>query len=317
VSRILIIGGAGFLGSNLTESLLKDGHEITILDQTKSGRLFSSSPVGSLTCLIGNTADRELIRNAVDGQEFVCHLASSTIPSTSNDDPKFDIASNLTAAIEILDACRDFGIKKTIFLSSGGTVYGNTSVPLISENHPTNPVSSYGIVKLAIEKYLHLYNHLYGSPFVALRLSNPYGKFQSSKGTQGAISVFLDRASKNIPIDVWGNGEIVRDYIHVSDVVTGIQACMSQECESGIYNLGGGVGYSLNDIVREIGSVLGKNPLVNFHAGRPSDVERNVLDVTKLKKALSWQPTIDLKTGIIMTYQYNIMNNEDTTVFSS
>lgn len=159
----------------------------------------------------GDLGNHGLIREALEGIDVVFHLASTTLPKTSNDDPGYDVRSNVVDTIQLLEACVDAGVRKVIFASSGGTVYGVPERLPIKEDHPTNPISSYGIVKLTIEKYLGLFHYLYGLDYAALRISNPYGPYQDPAGQQGAISVFLHRILSGQPIAIWGDGEIVRE----------------------------------------------------------------------------------------------------------
>ncbi len=232
------------------------------------------------------------------------HLISTTLPKTSNEDPAYDIESNLVGTIRILDVCRNNSVKKMIFLSSGGTVYGPPDTIPIAESHPNRPTSSYGITKLAIEKYLSLYKHLYGLKYTAFRLANPYGRYQRPIGAQGAVAVFLGRALRGEPIEIWGDGNIIRDYVYIEDVVTALVSAIDYTGETDVFNLGSGLGTSLNELVDAISEVVLRPVKVVYKPARSLDVPASVLDISLISSVLGWTPQVDLLEGLRHTKDF-------------
>jgi len=195
-------------------------------------------------------------------------------------------------------------VPKIIFISSGGTVYGDPVYTPIDENHPTNPTVSYGIVKLAIEKYLLLYKNLYGISATILRVSNPFGERQRIETAQGAVGVFISRALKNQPIDIWGDGEVVRDYVYVSDVAEAFAKALAYTGTQSIFNISSGCGTSLNQLINKIEQVIGHKVVKNYLPFRPFDAPISVLDNSLAQKELAWSPTISIDVGIVKTINW-------------
>jgi UDP-glucose 4-epimerase len=295
----LILGGNGFIGSHLLDKLLYEGHSVRIFD--KYEELYRPSNV-KVDYHYGDFGNRGLLADALTDIDIVFHLINTTLPKTSNDDPAFDVQSNVIETLCMLEQCVAKKIKKIIFTSSGGTIYGMTERLPISEDCPTNPECSYGITKLTIEKYLALYNHLYGLDYTIVRPSNPYGNRQNPSGIQGAISVFLGRVAQNRPIEIWGDGEIIRDYVFVDDLVNGIYSAAVKRTPSRIFNLGSGEGRSLNDIIRIISKVADCEVNIDYKAKRTFDVAKIWLDINRAKEQLDWKPYTPLEKGIEQTF---------------
>ena len=306
---MLILGGNGFIGSHLSDKLRADGHVVSVFDrQLEAFR----KPCQDVTYYQGDFGNRGLLQEALKGTEIVFHLINTTLPKTSNDDCVFDIQSNVIETIFLLEKCLENNVKKIIFVSSGGTIYGKPTKLPVSENCPTDPECSYGISKLTIEKYLALFNHLHGLDYTIVRPSNPYGERQNPSGIQGAISVFLGKVARNEPIQIWGDGEVVRDYIYISDLIEGIYRAATVTTASRVFNLGNGVGYSLNTIVETIQKVLCRSIKINYAEKRLFDIPEIYLDITKAKTELLWTPTITLNEGIERTWRFNngLVNND-------
>lgn len=308
--KSLVLGGGGFIGSHLVGRLLEEGHEVRIYD--RSPNRFLGTPQGA-EYVEGDLGNHGLIRDALEGIEVVFHLVSTTLPKTSNDDPGYDVRSNLVDTIQLLESCVEAGVRKVVFTSSGGTVYGPPRTVPIPEDHPTDPISSYGIVKLAIEKYLGLFHHLHGLDYAALRVSNPYGPYQNPAGQQGAISVFLNRIRTGQPITIWGDGTVVRDYLYISDLVEALMLAATTDTESKLFNVGHGEGASLNELLELIDGVVDVAPEVEYLPARSLDVPASVLDVSRAENELEWRPSIDLAEGIARTWGW-IQSLPETTV---
>lgn len=302
--KALIIGGNGFIGTNLADALLRSGHKVSSFDLYPS-RYREANP--RINYIYGDFANHGEVREAVRGKDWIFHLAYTTLPATSNEDPSYDVRSNIIDTLQLMDACKDTHVQKLVFISSGGTVYGVPQSLPIHEDHTTEPICSYGITKLTIEKYLHLYRHLYNLDYVVTRLANPYGEFQNPQAKQGAITVFLGNVLANKPINIWGDGEVIRDYIYISDaaeaLVKAAEYCPDEK-QPRIFNIGSGAGQSLNQIVRAIKAAVGKEIEVVHHPARSADVPANVLDIDRAKKCLGWQPEINLENGIRKTWDW-------------
>lgn len=299
--NFLVIGGLGFIGKATVRILAANGHKVRVFDRRipekeEACSLFNN--LSNIEFIAGDFINKKHLHDALEGCDVCIHLATTTLPATSNDDKIFDAQTNLVGTILLLEILRELNINKMVFLSSGGTVYGNPLYTPIDENHPTNPATSYGIIKLSIEKYCTLFNLLYGMKNVVIRLSNPYGLEQSGNGIQGVISVFLKKALSDEPIDIWGDGSVVRDYIYIEDVAKAILSASIYEGNETVFNIGSGVGTSINDIVAYLKEGLDKPLSVNYNEARCFDAKINILDIQKAKSELNWSPSIDVKTGL-------------------
>ena len=299
--RNLIVGGSGFMGGHLVDRLLGEGHSVRIYDRSPSK--FRDAP-RSAEYIEGELGNHGLIREAVEGMEVVYHFVSTTLPKTSNDDPLYDVRSNLVDTLQLLESCVEAGVRKVVFASSGGTVYGPPETLPVNEDHPTNPISSYGIVKLTIEKYLRLFHHLHGLDYTVLRISNPYGPYQNLASQQGAVGVFLHRIRTGQPITIWGDGSVVRDYLYVSDLVDALEMAARVETQVRLFNIGSGQGTSLNELIDLMAAVVHEQPAVEYLPSRRLDVPASVLDITRADTQLGWRPKTDLMEGISRTWDW-------------
>ena len=307
--KCVVIGGGGFIGSHLCEALLANGHEVRVFDRPEARFLVEVKRAGA-SIYIGNFLNQADIQKVLLNSEVVYHLMSATVPQTSNDNPILDVEENILGTLRLLDAVREAQIKKFVFASSGGTVYGIPKEIPIKEIHPTDPTSSYGITKLTIEKYLYLHSILYGLNYCVLRISNAYGERQPVTGTQGVIGAFLDKALHNSEITVWGDGSIMRDYIYIDDVVSAFIKAGAYEGEPRVFNIGAGQGHSLNDIINIIEQVIQCSLVINNIPGRIFDIPVNVLDISRAKKDLHWQPTVGIMEGISRTFEWMAKEQE-------
>jgi len=302
--KAVVIGGNGFIGTHLSEFLVRDGVKVRVFDRYPSQ---FSQPKKEVEYVIGDLGNHGALAEIVADVDWVFHLAYTTLPKTSNDDPVYDIRSNLIDTVQLLQSCKEANVKKVIFVSSGGTIYGVPQTVPILETHPTDPICSYGITKLAIEKYLQLYFHLHGLDYAVARISNPYGEGQNPNAKQGAIGVFLGRVARSEAIEIWGNGEVVRDYLHIDDAAEALIKAAQYKAaadEPRIFNVGSGVGHSLNEIIGEIKKVVDREVIVQYKPARSLDVQANVLDNKLAQSCLNWTPTIDLNTGISRAWSW-------------
>jgi UDP-glucose 4-epimerase len=297
--RVLVLGGSGFLGSHIVDKFLAEKHDVTVYDLYPERFRRSPRGIKFFTGDFGNVgALSELIAT---GFGAVIHCVSTTTPKSSNESPEFDIQSNVIGTLNLLDICVRHKIGKLVFLSSGGTIYGDIGdLELVDESHAVRPMCSYGVSKLSIEHYLDVYRHLRGLDYVALRLSNPYGERQSPLRALGALTVFLHRTLKRQNVEVWGDGGVTRDFIYVGDVANAVYLATVNPI-SGVFNVGTGIGLSLREILAKIAEVVGREPTVTWLASRSFDVPRIVLDATKLKSATNWNCVTSLQDGVAMT----------------
>ena len=302
LNKILIFGGFGFIGTNLTEELLKRGNYEIIIFEAKNVIIQNLEILKDVKVYHGdfhNEKDYEIIfkENEID---VVIHLISTTIPSVSNENIIYDIDSNLVNTIKLLNIMKKYQINNIVYPSSGGTIYG-----ILSKEHresdSTTPICSYGIIKLAIEKYLYLFNYLYGINYLILRLSNPYGEYHKNP-KQGLINVMLEKILNGKIIEIWGDGSIQRDFIYIKDIVRIVVDLIEKNIQNEIINIGSGRGYSINEIITIIREYIGDFPL-KYVKERKVDVPYLVLNIDKLKKLLNTD-LIGIEKGIEKTFEW-------------
>jgi UDP-glucose 4-epimerase len=300
--RVLVTGGNGFIGSHLVDQLIKRDWDVTVFDLNE--RRYDPLPSGA-HFIRGDLNQAYLVREAVSGVDVVFHLTWTTIHEVANQDPAGDVTANLIPTIHLLEACRSAGVRRVIFTSSGGTVYGPAQVWPIPESHPLNPVNSYGVTKLATEKYLYMFRHLYGLDYAIFRPSVPYGARQNPLARQGAVAVFLYRVARGLPVTIWGDGSVTRDYFYVSDLGEALIAGAENELrEQRIFNIGGEEEVSLIELLRRVEEVVGKRAHVKYAPARGFDAPRIVLDTRLARQELGWKPTVSLTTGLVQTWKW-------------
>jgi UDP-glucose 4-epimerase len=297
-SRSLIIGGSGFLGSHLCEELVSTGHPVTVVSPP-GVPLQNLATVLDQVRLIHATLDElPAIEAAWEDVDTVYHLACTTRPKSSNDDPAADIQDNLVGAVRMLDRCVQSRVRRVIFPSSGGTVYGHPRQVPIPEDHPTQPLCSYGIHKLAIEKYLQLYHHLHGLDYRVARIANAYGERQAVQGDQGLVAAVIERLIVNRPVTVWGDGTAVRDYLHARDIAAALRCLARVSSEDRVFNVGSGTGLTVLEVITAVERALGRSARIEWLPARALDAGSNVLDITRITRTTGWQPRIGIGGGI-------------------
>jgi UDP-glucose 4-epimerase len=297
--RCLVLGGRGFIGSHLIDALLDLGCIVRCFDRPhvlQLGESHLSNPAFEL--FEGDLTSETDVAEAVDGCDICYHLVSTTLPKSSNADPVFDIESNVLGTVRLLTHAVKSGLKKVIFVSSGGTVYGVPKQVPILETHSNDPICSYGITKLAIEKYLGLFHQLHGLDYTVLRLANPFGERQRTHASQGAVAVFLGKVLRGEPVEIWGDGSVVRDYIHIADVVDALLLSSEKTSHARVFNIGGGRGHSLNELLDAIEKATGCIANRIYLPGRTFDVPISVLCIERAKQSLGWTPQIDFEHGL-------------------
>jgi UDP-glucose 4-epimerase len=300
LKRCLVLGGRGFIGSHLVDALLARGYPVRCFDRPHIAPLSDahlSNP--NFELYEGDLVSEADLVEALNGCDICYHLVSTTLPKSSNADPVFDVESNLLGTVRLLTHAVRYGVKKVIFVSSGGTVYGIPAQTPIPESHPTDPICSYGITKLAIEKYLGLFKQLHGLDCTVLRISNPFGERQRTHSSQGAVAVFLGKVLRGEPVEIWGDGSVVRDYIYISDVIDALLAALDRTVTENIFNIGSGRGHSLNDVIDTIEKVTGHSAVRRYTPSRAFDVPTSVLCIERAKLSLGWSPQIDFEHGLM------------------
>jgi UDP-glucose 4-epimerase len=302
--KCVIFGGGGFIGSNLSDRLLLQGHSILIFELPRVAPYRAFKSHEQVEWMTGDLSSIQDINIAVSQADVVYLAASTTVPKTSNEDPAFDVRTNLVAAIQLLDAMVRHRVQKIVFVSSGGTVYGAPDYLPIDESHPTEPLVSHGINKLAIEKYILMYKRLHGIKPVILRVSNPYGERQSTRTSQGVVAAFMHRALNGLPIDIWGDGSAIRDFLYIGDLAEILATAGSYSGDKSVFNVGSATGTSLHDLIGLIEDVLSRKIERNYLAGREFDVKENVLCCKLVNQEMGWKPRIALRDGLVRTAKW-------------
>lgn len=295
--RCLVMGGSGFIGTNLCRAL--SGRVRTL-------KAFSSSPadIEGVEWVQGDFLNNDDIVRAVKDVDVLFHLISTSTPASSNADPQADAQQNILQTLRLLEACRIKKVKRVIFISSGGTVYGDAKVHPTPECHPEKPICAYGISKLSIEKYLHLYERLHGITAITLRVSNAYGPYQYAQKKQGVIGAFISKFLAGQSIEIWGDGTVVRDYVYIDDVIDALIKASLYSGSFRTFNIGSGVGASLNTIISTISELLNEELDVIYKSSRALDVSKSVLDCTLAQRELCWSASHDLGNGIGKTLSW-------------
>ncbi len=305
LSRVLVTGGCGFIGSHLVSLLSSQGYEVAVCDRQPLPPWLARLP--GIALHRGDLVDLLAADGLLHGIDAVYHLAWAHIPESATQHPVGDIQANLIPTIRLLQACAEAGVRRFVFPSTGGAIYGPVKHLPVAESHPPRPISAYGVSKLAAEKYIDLYHHLHGLEYAILRPSVPYGPGQDPWGRQGAVSVFMGRILTGQPITVWGDGDaIVRDFFHVSDLARAALLAANHPHPAGVYNIGGGQPVSLGHLLGLLRELAGTAYPVVLHSAdpRPFDVARLVLDISAARQTLGWTPQVPLREGLAATWRW-------------
>ncbi len=299
----LVIGGAGFIGTHLVSKLLATGRTVTILDRRTDA--IQELPRGA-DYVAGDFGQCQLIRELLCNHEEVIHLAYTSVPKTSFENPFSDLLENLPPTVQLFAETAESG-RKLLFVSSGGTVYGEAGTLPIREDHPTRPISPYGLTKLTLEGYAHLYAVTHGLKFVCVRPANAFGPGQKPFTGQGFIASAMTSMMRGLPVTVFGQRGTVRDYIYVGDLAAGIVSALEKGRPSEIYNLGSGVGRTNMDVIEAITPLLeglAYKIRIEHLPERTFDVRANILDSGKLHKDTGWSPTTPFDKGLLRTREW-------------
>lgn len=296
----LIIGGNGFLGSHLVDALSREGATVRAFDRFSAARRFDADDVECVRGDVMNTSD---VARALEGCADVFHLLSASTPATSAGDPTFDLRANVIPTVEMLRLCADAGVERVFFASSGGTVYGDSGGPRSRETDPLRPVSPYGIGKVTMENYLDYFATQTGLTSVVMRISNPYGARQSAKRAQGLIGIALRDVRDHARVRRFGDGEMVRDYLHAEDLTEMVVALQAGAPRHHIYNLGSGEGHSVNEVLAIIREVTGVDFAIEHIAQPPTYVQSTVLDIERFTEEFGAPRLRSLEDGIAAMWE--------------
>lgn len=305
--NILILGAAGFIGTNLTIELAKEKNNIiTVVDNQR--KFFCNIERMHLENVVIKEVELTKINeysHLLKNQDIVYHLVSTTVPTNSNKHITQEIEKNVIFSSNLLEACVENHVKRVVFMSSGGTVYGKECNCPIKEDVATNPISSYGIQKVTIEKLLYLYNYIYGLDYRIVRLANPYGPYQRPNGILGAVTTFTYKALMGQPLEIYGNGNVVRDFIYIDDAIKAIINISNEDnVKHKVFNVGSGCGTSINQVVKTVCDVLKVKKEVIYSEARKVDVPINYLDISLYEKYFGRLNNISLADGIEKTADF-------------
>lgn len=283
--RILLVGGSGFIGRNLGEALERRGHRVLVADQ----RVVEPAPPGTFRIPLTDRASMQrLLREA--RVDVLVHLASALLPSSTAEQFEAEVLDVLLPSFALMDACARASVRLVLF-SSGGTVYGDPGPGRAAEGQALAPKSRYGLAKVMLEDYARLCHRLAGLRYLVLRPSNPYGRHQRLDGTQGIVAVAMGRALAGLPLELWGDGEGVRDYLDVQDLCLAVVDLLERDVANTVFNVGSGVGHSVNEVIELVRQVTGRDLEVVHRPARATDVRRIVLDTSALSATIDWRPT--------------------------
>jgi UDP-glucose 4-epimerase len=297
--NILITGGAGFIGSNLADKLLQENYNVVVVDNLSAGKKENlDKKVKFYKMDIGDKKISKVF--AKERPDIVFHLAAQINVRDSVKDPIADAKANILGSLNILESCKNYNVKKIIFSSSGGTIYGSASIIPTPESSPEIPESPYGIAKLSVEKYLNYYHKGFGLEFIALRFANVYGPRQNPKGEAGVVAIFTDKMLAKKEVVINGSGKQTRDYVFVDDVVSACILSMKSD-KIGIFNVGTGMETDVNFIFAEIKRLTNSDCMEAHGQENIGELQRSCLDFAKIKNSFIWTPKYDFKIGLEKT----------------
>jgi UDP-glucose 4-epimerase len=300
--KILVTGGAGFIGSHVVDLLVESGHDVIVVDDLSTGRLSNLNPKARFYQLdIRSPEVREVF--AQERPEVISHHAAQMDVRRSMDDPLFDADVNILGSIKLANLAREFGVRKFIHISSGGAAYGEPVYLPCDEKHPVQPLCPYGASKYTFELYLYIYKVSYGLDYTVLRYPNVYGPRQDPYGEAGVAAIFIGQMLRGLPLTINGSGEQVRDFVYVSDCARANQ--MVLEAGSGrVYNLGVGQGTSINQIFAHLKAITGYQLEAHYGPPKAGETFRIYLDAGQARQELGWEPSVDLEEGLRQTVDY-------------
>ncbi|MFZ1627020.1 MAG: NAD-dependent epimerase/dehydratase family protein [Candidatus Moraniibacteriota bacterium] len=299
--RILITGGAGFIGSHVADVLIERGHRVTILDNLSSGSEENVNRRAKFYKFdIGNRKRLEKLFEKVQ-PEAVFHFAAQINVRASVDDPSADATTNVMGSLSLIELAAKHGVKKFIFSSTGGAMFDDATPRPTPESIPAAPLSPYGIAKLSIEHYLRFFRQVHGLPYVVLRYANVYGPRQNAHGEAGVVAIFLTRMLEGVGPTINGDGLQTRDYVYVGDIAQANVLALDSELTEGVFHIGTGIETSVNDIFRMLNWQFGKAFEETHGPAKSGEALASALNARKAKESLQWEPKVALSEGLVAT----------------
>jgi UDP-glucose 4-epimerase len=300
--KILVTGGAGFIGSHLVDSLVAEGHDVIVLDDLSSGSI-KNLPKKVRFIKLDIRSNNVTTLFSEERFDAVYHFAAQMNVRKSVDDPRFDASVNILGGLNLLEAAIRNNNPKFIFSSTGGAIYGEQDYFPADESHPTRPLSPYGIAKLAFEKYLFYYNHVYGLPYISLRFANVYGPRQNPHGEAGVVAIFVSKMLAGETPTINGDGKQTRDYIYVADIVAAALKALDYR-DTDTFNLGTSIESDVNTLFMKLRELTGIDCPEQHGPAKAGEQLRSVLDIRHTKEKLGWDPAVNLADGLRMTVNY-------------
>jgi UDP-glucose 4-epimerase len=302
--KILVTGGAGFIGSHTVDALAATGqHQVSIIDNLTAGKRHQVNSAARFHEI--DLRDADAVRRVIEAEtpEIIVHLAAQMDVRRSVADPSFDAQVNVVGFLNLMESARQHGLRRVIFSSTGGAIYGEQDTFPASEEHPLRPVSPYGVAKMATEAYLFFYKVQYGIDYAAMRYGNVYGPRQDPHGEAGVVAIFCGRMLEGRPCTIYGDGKQTRDYVFVGDVVRANLAAASTNV-SGAINVGTGIETDVNDLYHTLGTVADVTRAPEYGPARPGEQNRSVISPARADELLNWRPQVDLAQGLDQTFSY-------------
>jgi UDP-glucose 4-epimerase len=302
MAKILVTGGAGFIGSHIVDILIEGKHKVVVIDNLSAGSRSNLNKKAKFLKI--NICDKKLADVFKKERfDYVFHLAAQIDVRKSVEDPQSSAKDNILGSLNVLENCRIYKVKKIIFTSTGGAIYGDASIIPTPEDYPENPLSPYGIEKLSVDKYLNYYYKAFKLSYISLRLGNVYGPRQNSKGEAGVVAIFIDKIMRRENPVINGTGRNTRDFVYVEDVVKASILAMKSK-KTGVYNIGTGEETNINTIFRNLKKLLNSDCKEIRGQEKQGEQKRSCLDNKKAKKDLNWSPKIKIEEGLLKTVNW-------------
>ena len=298
----LVLGANGFIGSHLTDELIARGYKVRAFDRFQNRASLKFKPNDDVEVFAGDIYDNQSLDKSLKGVDYVFHCFSATTPHSSDNDPVTDIDKNLRPSVSIFQACVAHKVKKVVFLSSGGAVYGDAAADqVITEDDVPNPVSPYGIAKLGIEGYLAYFKRRLGLDYIVYRLSNPYGPRQAFRNNQGVIPAFISQIREGQTLNVYGDGSASRDYIYISDAAKMMVDSFAKQNRYPIYNIGSGRQTTLTDIINSLRSIMSEDIAVKYQPAPKTFLKSTNISIDRFNREFGPVKSTDLAAGLRAT----------------
>lgn len=301
--KVLVTGGAGFIGSNIVDLLIDEGYEVVIVDNLSSGKEENINKKARFYKIDIQDQELESVFRE-EAPDYVSHHAAQKDVRVSVNDPIYDAKINILGTLNILQNCVKYGVKKIVFASTGGAIYGEQDIFPAPETHPARPISPYGITKLVAEHYMFYYKTVHGLDYVSLRYSNVYGPRQDPYGEAGVVAIFIQKMSNGEPLVIYGDGEQTRDFVYVGDVAKANVMAIENSAGENVLNIGTGIETSVNQLFDSLKEIIHPSIEKKYASARQGEQKRSVIDSALARRSLKWQPEVAMMDGLTRTFKY-------------